>query len=207
MERQGRVAFRASMTARRLTIPAPRIKPWTRAKTEIVGRHRVFDVVRSEMRLPNGEPCPHPIYTLGCRSWCNVLAITPEGSAIFVWQYRHGTDAMSLEMPGGVVDEGEEPIEGARRELLEETGYALDSIEPLLTVHPNPALQGNQHFAFLGRGARRVGPPKLDATEECEVVLIPVGDLGALLDGGYVTHTLCVSAIATFVRRLAQPTG
>lgn len=56
------------------------------------------------MLLPDGRPCPHPIYTFECATWCNVLAITPENEAVLVWQYRHGTDALSLEMPGGVVD-------------------------------------------------------------------------------------------------------
>src|SRR5580693_6823737 len=100
------------------SLPPPRIRPWTRRRVETVGRYRVFDVLESEMVLPNGQPCPHPIYTLTCPSWCNVLAITPANEAVLVWQYRHGTDAMALETPGGVVDDGEAPIDAARRELL-----------------------------------------------------------------------------------------
>ena len=179
----------------------PRIKPWVRKKVETRGRFRVFDVLEAEMLLPNGEPAPYPIFTLGCGTWANVLAFTPANEAVLVWQYRHGTDAMSLEMPGGVVDPGEAPIDGARRELQEETGYALEGIEPLITVHPNPALQGNTHYAFVGRGASRVGAPKFDASEECEVALVPAADLPALLDEGHVTHALCVSAIETYLRR------
>jgi ADP-ribose pyrophosphatase len=183
-----------------LTLRPPRIKPWTRTKVERVGHYRVFDVVKADMLLPNGEPCPHPIYTFACGTWCNVLAITPEEEVVLVWQYRHGSDAMSLEMPGGVVDAGEAPIDGARRELLEETGYALDKIEPLITVAPNPALQGNAHHSFVAWGARRVSAPKFDDTEECEVALVPVADLAALIDEGHVTHALCVCAIERFLR-------
>ena len=82
----------------------PRVRPWQRTKVEVAGSYRVFDVLRAEMLLPDGRPCPHPIYTFECATWCNVLAITPENEAVLVWQYRHGTDALSLEMPGGVVD-------------------------------------------------------------------------------------------------------
>ena len=57
------------------------------------------------------------------------------------------------------------------------------------------------HHTFVGWGARRVGDPKLDETEECEVVLVPVGELAALVDEGVVTHALCVSAIERFLRK------
>ena len=183
------------------SLPPPRIKPWALTRAEVAGHFRIFDVVRADMVLPDGNPCPHPIYTLACRDWCNVLAITPEGEAVMVWQYRHGTDALSLETPGGVVDAGEAPIAGARRELLEETGYAVDRIEPLLTAHPNPAMQKNVFHAFVAWGARRVSAPKPDAAEECEVALVPVGELAGLIDDGRVSHALCVNVLERFLRR------
>jgi 8-oxo-dGTP pyrophosphatase MutT (NUDIX family) len=180
--------------------PSPRIRPWTRASTSVVGRYRVFDVRSSSMLRPDGRPAPHPIFTFDCPEWANVLAITDDDQAVFVWQYRHGTDALSLEIPGGVVDANERPLEAAARELREETGYEARSLEPLAVVHPNPALQGNRHHTFLARGARLAHPTEFDEAEECEVVLVPVGDLAALVDEGHVTHALVVVAIERFLR-------
>jgi 8-oxo-dGTP pyrophosphatase MutT (NUDIX family) len=177
------------------TLRPPSIKPWTRASVETVASYRVFTVRRAEMIAPDGRAADHPIYTFDCPTWCNVLAITDADEAVLVWQYRHGTDAMSLELPGGVTEPNEAPLEGARRELREETGYEATSYEPLLTVCPNPALQGNVHHCYLARGARLVGPTHFDATEECEVALV------RLVDEGVINHALCVVGIERFLRK------
>jgi ADP-ribose pyrophosphatase len=184
-----------------LFLRPPRIKPWTRVSTETVGRYRVFDVQKAEMLAPDGRPGPHPFYTFTCPAWCNVLAITTENQAVLIWQYRHGTDALSLEIPGGVLEPDEAPEVGARRELLEETGYAAEHLEPLVTVYANPALQPNAQHSFLARNARVVSSTQFDEAEECELVLVPVSDLPALLDEGHVSHALCVVAIERFLRR------
>src|SRR5207302_1449517 len=161
---------------------------WTRTEVTTVGRFRVFDVERARMIDPDGRPSPRDIFTFTCPAWCTIVPVTDDGEVVLVWQYRHGTDALSLEVPGGVVDPGEAPRATARRELREETGYDAAAFEPLVVVHPNPALQGNECHAFVARGAHRVGPPSFDEGEECEVVRVPVADLPELLDSGRVTH-------------------
>src|SRR5690606_26769893 len=156
------------------------------------------------------EEIPRDVFVFSCPDWCNVLAVTPEGRLVMVWQYRFGTDALSLEIPGGVIDPGEAPEGAARRELREETGYEAGELELGSGVEPNPALQGNRCYTFLARGARLVGPSAPDEDEELEVALIDEDRLPALIDEGHVTHALVVVALELYLRRLrgrANPEG
>lgn len=147
---------------------------------------------------------PRDVVVYECPDWCNVIAETVEGDLIFLWQYRFGTDALSLEVPGGVVDPGEDPMAAAARELREETGYDCASIELLTKVEPNPAFQGNHCYTFVARGCRLVGETCFDDEEDLETVLIKKEDLPALLDSGQVTHALVIGPLETYLRREAE---
>jgi ADP-ribose pyrophosphatase YjhB (NUDIX family) len=142
-----------------------------------------------------------PFFTFTCPDWCNVVAVTEKRELALVWQYRVGTETMSLELPGGVIDPGETPSDAARRELREETGYEAPHFEPLSQVHPNPALQGNVCHSFIARGARLAGPVSFDANEECELLLVPLSQARDLLAEPYFTHALCVAALQAFLLR------
>ena len=127
-------------------------------------------------------------------SWANVVATTAAGEVLLIEQYRHGIDDLTLEIPGGVVEAGEDPLVGAARELREETGYAGD--EPILIgrVHPNPAIQDNECFTYLIENARLVGEPELDPGEHIAVRAVPLDAVPALLRDGLITHSLVVAA-------------
>lgn len=148
------------------------------------------------------EPAlPHDIFVVEHADWCNVLAETEAGELVLVWQYRFGTDALSLEVPGGIIEPGEEPAVAARRELLEETGYEADTVELVSVVEPNPALQGNRCFTFLARGVRPTGQTAFDDLEDLETVLVPASEIATLLDDRVITHALAVVALETYLRK------
>jgi ADP-ribose pyrophosphatase len=179
----------------------PKLKKWKATSRERVGSFRIFDVERTSMSDGEGRP-RGDFYTLACPDWVNVVAITEDDEIVLVWQYRFGTDSICLEIPGGVVERGEPPEGAAKRELLEETGYASDEpFEPLLVLQPNPANQNNLVHTFLVRGARKVAGTSFDEHEEIELALLPRRELGPLLDSGQITHALIHSALSEVARR------
>jgi ADP-ribose pyrophosphatase len=181
-------------------VPGPKgVRKLERRASHAVADHDVFRVERREY-----DGLPREIFVFDCPDWCNVIAETDEGELVFVWQYRFGTEALSLEIPGGVIDPGESPETAALRELREETGYEAASVELLSVVEPNPALQGNKCFTYLARGARLVGPTAFDDLEDLEVALVPRADIAAILDSGQITHALVVSALETWLRRFSS---
>ena len=127
--------------------------------------------------------------------WVNVVAITADGKAVLVRQFRHGTEQTTLEIPGGAVDPSDRSaLAAARRELREETGYVARRWTRLGVVDPNPAFQTNACTTFLAEGAHPAGHPDPDEGEELEVVLVPVRRLKSLARRGVVRHALVIVA-------------
>jgi ADP-ribose pyrophosphatase len=115
--------------------------------------------------MPSGK-IVDDYYVLEYSNWVNAVAITEDNMVLMVKQYRHAAGIISLEIPGGVIDGDESPVEGLRRELLEETGYQFDDFELLCTVYGNPSTANNQTFTYLAKGGKKVQEQSLDEHEE-----------------------------------------
>lgn len=156
-------------------------------------RTPIFDV--NEVRLD------HPVHGREVRfvridsaDWINVIPITEDDEVVLIRQYRAGLHEVCLEIPGGLVDPGEDPQATATRELAEETGFVPDSVELLGVVSPNPAFMNNRLHLYVARNCRLESQPKLDSNEQIEVVLRPLADIPELIRSGQIHHALVISA-------------
>ena len=164
---------------------------WRRESSEYVADCRVFKVRRDVSADPR-DGRAHDFYVIEAPDWINVVPLTPRGEVVLIEQYRHGTEEVSLEIPGGMVDAGETPREAAARELLEETGYAASELVFLGRTRPNPAIQNNWIHTYLARGAECRQEPACDGTEQTVVRLVPLERIPSLVAEGKITHSLVV---------------
>jgi 8-oxo-dGTP pyrophosphatase MutT (NUDIX family) len=167
---------------------------WTEVGRELLCDCRVFDVSRCWTRSPK-DGRTHAFYRIDAEDWVNVIPVTPEGEVVMVRQFRHGLGHVTLEIPGGIVDPGEEAEGAAARELREETGYRAGPVRFLGASNPNPALFGNRVHTYLAEGCVPEGEIQNSATEETQVVLIPRVEIPARLRAGEIDHALVIAAL------------
>jgi ADP-ribose pyrophosphatase len=168
-------------------------QPWTFIRSKILQSCRVFSMRMERYRSPRtGQE--HDFYLIDSPDWVNVIPITPNEEVILVKQFRFGIKEFSLEIPGGMLDDGDTPAGAAARELLEETGFAGDEPQFLGYVHPNPAIHTNQCYTYLIQNAVFKKPPQQDSTEDVEVEIVPLAQIPKLIREGAITHALVIAA-------------
>lgn len=159
----------------------------------------VFEVIRRRCARPvqSGDEAPaeHDFFFMRCADFVNVVALTDDDRIVLVEQWRAGTDGVTLEVPGGLVDAGEDAAQAARRELREETGYEAEHWQPLGVCLPNPAIQSNRCSTYLATGARRLASTRFDSTEHCRLVVMPFADALAMVRTGDISHALVITAL------------
>ncbi len=170
---------------------------WEKTGQRLHARCPLFDVLYARYRHPRrGRERDFVVMTVP--DWVNVIALTPDHQLVLVRQFRFGIDDFSLEIPGGVMERGEEPLAAAQRELREETGYAGSSARVLGRVHPNPAIMSNVCHLVLVEDARRTEELAWDHDEEIEVLKAPVDEVYSWARTGRISHALVLDALLLF---------
>ncbi len=133
-----------------------------------------------------------------------VIALTNDGRIVLVRQFRAGSGKDSLEIPGGLLEPGEEPAKAGVRELLEETGYAGAPPKLLGSSYCNPSLLNSRVTTILVENAARIAEPKPDASEELEIVLAPASQVRDMIAVGTIDHALVVGSLLLWLAGSAQ---
>jgi ADP-ribose pyrophosphatase len=167
---------------------------WRETARERVADCRIFTVERSIAVSPV-DGVPHTFHRIQSPDWAQILPITADGHAVLIRQYRHGAQRVTLEIPAGLVDPGEDPAEAALRECLEETGYRARTAELLGLVNPNPALFANRLYAYYATDVEPERAVQNTGSEYTEPVLVPVAELPVLLQDGTIDHALVAATL------------
>jgi 8-oxo-dGTP pyrophosphatase MutT (NUDIX family) len=177
--------------------PPPPPKRWKKLGARTVAHTRIFDVQSVDFQHP-ARAKPQDFFVINAPDWVNVIALTPDHQLVLVRQFRYGTDDFSLEIPGGVIDAGEDPVAAGVRELQEETGYTGTAARLLGSVHPNPAMQNNRCHLVLVENARPAAKLDWDPDEEFEIMTRPVDEVYQLAYAGGITHAMVLDALLLF---------
>ena len=170
---------------------------WKKLGSRRVAQTRIFDVQSVDFHHP-AHPAPRDFFLINAPDWVNVVALTPNHEIVLVRQFRFGTNDLSLEIPGGVMESGEDPVTAALRELAEETGFVGDQAALLGSVHPNPAMQTNRCHLVLVENARRTQELAWDPNEEFEILTLPVEETYSCAYRGEITHAMVLDALLLF---------
>jgi len=161
----------------------------------LVGDFRVFQL-REDRAVSPRTGAELPFYVIESVDWVNVIAVTPDDQLVLVEQYRHGSETVELEIPGGMMDPEETcPMATAIRELREETGYEGGDARALGRIFPNPAIQSNTCHTVLIERCQLRHPTNLDHGEDLVTRLIPFSEIPGLVAGGRFGHSLVVVAL------------
>ncbi len=180
------------------------IEPWSVVRENKEYKTPIFNLLHRKMRLESeSEHNEGDFYVLEAPEWVNVLPITEDEKVVLVEQFRYGIEQPTLEIPGGMVDSGEAPLEAIRRELAEETGYESEQWESLGKVSANPAIMTNYTHLYWAQNCVFTGfrEAESDIHERIKVHALPLEDFLSMVEEGTIHHSIMVAAVARYLLR------
>ena len=167
---------------------------WKVLESEYLIRRPWLTARRDKLELPDGRLIPE-YYVLEYPDWVNVIAITKDGKFVMESQYRHAAGVTAFELPCGVMEKGETPLEAMKRALEEETGYGGGEWKQIMVLSPNPGAMTNKTYCFLAEGVERITSQHLDATELLTVHLFEKEEVFRLLVENRIFQSLMAAPL------------
>jgi 8-oxo-dGTP pyrophosphatase MutT (NUDIX family) len=180
---------------------------WQPIRRETVFSTRIFDIQEITSRSPENDE--KSFYALHSADWVIVVPVIKDAQGneefLMVKQWRHGSETLSVEFPGGVIDPGEAPADGARRELLEETGRRAGRLTHVASLSPNPAIMDNTCHVFIAEDLEDTRALSPDDDEYIAIETVPASEVFLLMGQGAYRHGLMLSAMFLYLQKKGRP--
>jgi 8-oxo-dGTP pyrophosphatase MutT (NUDIX family) len=137
-----------------------------------------LDVRSADVRLPDGRHLDHRLIRMP--SSAGAVIIGEDESALLIWRHRFITGRWGWEIPMGMIQPNEEPVEAAAREVEEETGWRAGDLRPLLYGQPAAGIMDLGHYVFIGEGPTKVSSPS-DGFESSKIEWVPLAEIPSLI--------------------------
>jgi ADP-ribose pyrophosphatase len=179
------------------------MKHWKTRNRRTLVKDRWISLHAEECELPDGRVVS-PFYVIEEKEWVHIVAVNRVGEILLTRQYRHAAHVVCSELPCGAAEEGEEPLEAARRELREETGHTADEWTKVAVLFANPARQTNRIHCFLARGLKSVGVQSPDDSEEISFEFASRAEVISRIQEGDFSQALHVASFLLAVESLKR---
>ncbi|MBM2815010.1 MAG: hydrolase [Ignavibacteria bacterium] len=174
------------------------IPKWETIEDKHDGNLKIFDLHRIRRRHPVWRK-ESEFIILDSPRWVNIIPVTTGNNVVLIEQYRQGIDCNTLEVPGGLVEAGEDTRHAAERECREETGFAGSADSVLLGEnYPNPAFLNNKCWSYVWFDCYKQFTQKLDSNEDIKVIEVPLSEIKNMITSGQIKHSLVLTAFFFF---------
>ncbi len=173
------------------------MKKWIQKRSLEINEKGLFKLKTAEYYHPQLD-VTYDFSMVETNNWINVIPLTEDKKFIMVKQHRLGTDEITIETPGGVIEKDEEPEKTALRELMEETGYKPERIHFLKKLSANPAIMNNYIYFYFAENCRKIEGQNLDNIEDIEIELFDIDEILRMIESGKIDHSYVITALSLF---------